>query len=178
MAYKSIGLALSAVLFLAGTVVGATEDPAPREGRGRTFLVLRIAEALELSDEQALRVSKIFQDAHDRRQALHQKRRDMTPDLQRAVDAKDEAEIERLVREARDIDRKLLETAADSFDAVSNMLGVVERGKLALLLPEIQHQVRRGGRRGPGGPMGGGPGGPMGGGPGQGPPMRERRNAP
>lgn len=173
MTHRSIGLALpSLALFLVGTFAGAADDSEPRSGRGRTFLVLRIAEALDLSDERALQVSKIFQDAEDRRQELRQQRRALSSELQRAVDAKDEKEIERMVGAARTLDRKMMDLAGDSFDAVSEMLNVIERGKLALLVPELQRQVRRGGRRGPGGPMGARPGAPMRGGPDR--PMREQ----
>ncbi len=119
-----------------------------RSGRARTFLVLRISEALDLSDDKAVKISRIFKDAGERREALRAERSALAPQLQSAIDAADEAAVKKLVAQARAIDRKILLVAADSFAEIDSVLTVVEQGKLALLVPKIQDQLRRGGRRG------------------------------
>ncbi len=119
-----------------------------RGDRARTFLVLRIAEELDLSDEKALKISGILEKASEQRRALRAERDALAPQLESAVAAADEAAITDLVTKAREIDRKILLVVADSFAEVDGVLTVVERGKLALLLPQIQDQLRHGGRRG------------------------------
>ena len=143
------GLATVVAAVLAtGSIALAQEDPRPRRAdRARTFLVLRIAEELDLSDEKALQISSIFEKASERRRALRAERAALSPQLESAIAAADEATIADLVSKAREIDRKLLLVVADSFEEVDSVLTVVERGKLALLVPQIQDQLRRGGRR-------------------------------
>ncbi len=119
-----------------------------RSGRARTFLVLRISEALDLDDEKALQISRIFKEGGERREALRAERSALAPQLESAVNAADEAAVKKLVAQAREIDRKILLVAADSFAEIDSVLTVVEQGKLALLVPKIQDQLRRGGRRG------------------------------
>ncbi len=117
-----------------------------RRDRARRFLVLRIAEELDLSDEKALQVSKILKAGALQRQAIRAERRALAPELQAAIDAADEARINALVDKARAMDRKKREIVAESFDEIGALLSPVERGKLALLMPQIQDQVRGRGR--------------------------------
>lgn len=139
----------SVVAFAVPLEVRADKSERGQRGdRARTFLVLRIAEELDLSDEKALKISGILEKASEQRRALRAERDAMAPQLESAVGAADEAAITDLVTKAREIDRKILLVVADSFAEVDGVLTVVERGKLALLLPQIHEQLRHGGRRG------------------------------
>ncbi len=126
----------------------AAEEPSGRGDRARTLLVLRIAEDLDLSDEKALQVSGVLKAAGERRKALRAERRALVPQLEAAVETADENALEPLIAKAAEIDRKLLLVPSESFAEIGQLLTVVERGKLSLLIPKIQSQLRRGARRG------------------------------
>lgn len=122
-----------------------------REGRSekaRMFLVLRITDALDLSDEKALEISKILRRSGDMRQDLRRQRRALQQPLQDAVDAGDEKKIGELVTQANEIDRKLSLLPSETFTQMQGVLSPVERGKLTLLVPRLQKQFRGRNRRG------------------------------
>ncbi len=148
---KFSGVVALAVL-VAGSAAAEGDEEGQRGGRARTFLVLRIAEALELSEDKALRISKILSAAEDRRAAIRSERAALAPGLKQAITAADETALADLVAKARELDRQQVMVVNDSFDEVDQVLTVIERGKLALLMPEIRSQLGRGGRRGPGAP--------------------------
>lgn len=141
-----VGVVAVSVLFCAGAAGG--EGGRDRGDRARTFLVLRIAEALDLSDEKALEVSGIFKASSARRKELEAERTALAPGLRASIDAKDETQIQALVDKAREIDRKLVLLVPETFEKVESSLTVVQRGEFSLLLPEMRRQLRRGARRG------------------------------
>ncbi len=132
---------------LAATTAVAEGDRSHRADRARTFLVLRIAEALELSDAKALEISGIFKTAGEQRRAIAKERQAMRPSLEAAIDAGEASSIDELVAKAHAIDRRMLLVVSDSFAEVNKVLTPVQRGKLALLIPQVQEQLRSGGRR-------------------------------
>lgn len=143
-----IFLVFVSMSIVAGSAPAGAEEHRDRAGRARTLLVLRIAEELELSDEKALQISRIFKAGGEKREALRAERRALDSQLETAVSAGDEAAVKTLVSQAREIDRKAQMVALDSFAEIDSVLSVIEQGKLALLVPKIQDQLRRGGRRG------------------------------
>lgn len=151
MTTKSILFGLCLLTVVGPVRAGAADKPTRRE-RARTFLVLRIADALSLSDEKALEVSKILRSSDDTRQQLRSDRSDLEAPLRSAVEAADEKALGDLVARANDIDRKLSLLPSESFLKIQEILSPVERGKLLLLLPQLRQQVRarRGGRPAPG----------------------------
>ncbi len=148
MKMTRIVLVLVALSVAAGSGRAMADEHRERAGRARTLLVLRIAEELDLSDEKALQISRIFKAGGERREALRAERRAVDSQLEAAVAAADEATVKKLVTQAREIDRKSQMIALDSFAEIDSLLSVIEQGKLALLVPKIQDQLRRGGRRG------------------------------
>lgn len=146
------GAGVASVAIAACAAMATAEDgPLRGEDRARTFLVLRIAEALDLSDDKALQISRVLKTASERREAIRGERAALAPDLESAISGGEDSAIEALVTKALEIDRRLLLVVADSFEEIGALLTVAERGRFALLVPELQSQLRRGGRRGAGG---------------------------
>lgn len=121
-------------------------DAAVRRERMRTFLVLRIADALHLPDDKALQISKILRDAEDRRQTLVAQRREVEHGLQSALDGQgktDPAALGKLVAQANDIDNQIALIPEASFRQVQDLLTVDQQARLVLLRPELQNQIRQ-----------------------------------
>jgi len=138
-------LAIAACVLLLGAALAAAQDPAitaPGE-RGRTYLVLRIVEALELGDEQARDLSRILATSGERRAELFVERKTLGQSLRSALDQNDEPRIAELIARSREIDRESLLLPLESFTATDAILSLEERAKLVLLLPELRRQVRR-----------------------------------
>lgn len=123
-----------------------TPDTAGRRERMRTFLVLRIADALRLPDDKALQISKILREAEDRRQTLVAQRREVERNLQSALDGQgrtDQAALSKLVAQANDIDNQIALIPETSFRQVQELLTVDQQARLVLLRPELQNQIRQ-----------------------------------
>jgi hypothetical protein len=123
-----------------------TPDVAVRRERMRTFLVLRIADALHLPDDKALQISKILRDAEDRRQTLVAQRREVERNLHGALDGQgktDQAALGKLIAQANDIDNQIALIPEASFRQVQDLLTVDQQARLVLLRPELQNQIRQ-----------------------------------
>ena len=123
-----------------------TPDAESRRSRMRTFLVLRISDALGLSDEKALQISKVLRDTDDKRRALVAQRRDVEHSLRAALDQKGAAEtsaITKLVAQANDLDGQIAMLPESSFRQVQELLTPEQQARLVLLRPELQAQIRR-----------------------------------
>ena len=134
-------------MLLAAAWVGAT--PAP-EGKGRrdrmrTFLVFWIAEALDLPEEKALQVGKVLRGAEDKRQDLTTQRRDLERGLRSALEQVplDQSAVAALIAHANEIDSHIALIPENTFRDVQGLLTVEQQGKLILLRPELQAQLRR-----------------------------------
>ena len=127
----------------------------PRRERARTFLVLRIVEALNLNDQDALKVSNIVRQSDERRQQLVKQRQGVEDQLRAALAKKpvDAAELGKLVGEGNDIDQKIAVVPEDTFHEMQKILTVEQQAKLILFRRELQGEIRRAiqGRRAGGG---------------------------
>ncbi len=123
-----------------------TPDAAGRRERMRTFLVLRISDALNLPEEKALQISKVLRDAQDKRQALTAQRREVERSLRTALDApatSDPTAIAKLVAQANDIDSQIAMIPESSFRQVQELLTPEQQARLVLLRPELQNQIQQ-----------------------------------
>ncbi len=141
-------LVLPVCWLLLGAALAAAQDrpvAAPGE-RARTYLVLRIVEALELSDQQARDLSEILAASGERRAELVAERKTLDQSLRTALDQNDDPRIAELIARSRDLDRESLLLPLGSFAATDAILSLEQRAKLVLLLPELRRQVRRAAR--------------------------------
>ncbi len=137
----------------------------PRD-RARTFLVMRLAEALDLSEEKTLELSRIIRGIDDRRRELRRQREDVEDRLRAALgrSPREAAALTKLVADANEIDQQLAMLPEKSFREAQKILTPDQQARLILLRPQLQNeigQLRRrflGGegerprwRRGPGG---------------------------
>ena len=138
-----------------------TEGPladAPRREHARTFLVLRIVDALNLNDQDALKVSTTVRQSDERRQQLVKQRQALEEQLRTALAKRspDPAGLGKLVSEGNDIDQKIALIPEDTFRELQKVLTVEQQAKLMLFRRELQGEIRRamqarrigGGRRG------------------------------
>lgn len=125
-----------------------TEGPhpdIPRRERARTFLVLRIVDALKLNDQEALKVSTAVRQSDERRQQLVKQRKALEDQLRAALAKKpaDPDELGKLVGEGNDIDQKVALVPEDTFRELQKVLTVEQQAKLMLFRRELQSEIRR-----------------------------------
>src|SRR5262249_22888865 len=135
-----------------GLLLGAAAQaasPAPAQDRARTYLMMRLGDALDLPDDKALALRTIFRKADERRVELIAKRQAIDKQLRAALSRpdKNQAELEQLVAQATAVDRDLASVAEDSFRDAQQGLSVEQQAKLVLLRRELQGQVRDAVRR-------------------------------
>lgn len=132
-------------------------DMPPHRERARTFLVLRIVDALNLNDQDAIKVSAIVRQSDERRQQLVKQRQGLEDQLRTALAKKpaDPAELSKLVSDGNDIDQKIALVPEDTFHEMQKVLTVEQQAKLILFRRQLQGEIRRamqgrhgGGRRG------------------------------
>lgn len=140
-------VALPIALILAAPF-GALADPrgkddAPHRGRARLFLVLRIADELELSDEKALAVSHALESAEARREELHKKRHELNDQLRTELDRSkpDEAKLSKLIDQSLELDRQRAQSLEESFNSLKKILTVPQQAKLVLLRARMYREV-------------------------------------
>ena len=140
----------------------------PMRGPGgpRLFLVLRMVDALRLSDEKALTVNRILKQGDEKRDELRKQRMDLEKQIRDAL-AKpkpDSAALTMLVDQAVELHKQQEQITDDSFTALKKVLTVEEQAKLVLLRSRLRHEFgfrssepgerdghwRRSGHRGPG----------------------------
>lgn len=138
---------MALALLAVATVQAAS--PAPAQDRARTYLMMRLVDALDLPDDKALALRAIFRKADERRVELVAKRQSIDKQLRAALSRpeKDQAELAKLVAEATTVDRDLASVAEDSFREAQQGLSVEQQAKLVLLRRELQGQVRDAVRR-------------------------------
>src|SRR5262245_28195936 len=116
-------LLLTAAVLLAGTRIDAqTPDREGRRDRMRTFLVLRISEALDLPEDKALQISKVLRDAEAKRRDLTTQRREVERKLRSALEQAnpDAAALAKLIAEANELDGKIATIPETSFRQVQD----------------------------------------------------------
>jgi Spy/CpxP family protein refolding chaperone len=131
----------------AGAQPGAAVRPdgPPRRERARTFLVLRIVDALNLNEQDALKVSTIVRQSDERRQQLVTQRQGLEDQLRAALAKKptDSAELGKLISQGNDLDQKIALVPEDTFHELQKVLTVEQQAKLILLRRELQGEIRR-----------------------------------
>jgi len=134
-------------MLLGVAAVGVAQKPGERpwRDRARTFVVLRIADALKLSDKEALQVSEVIRQADERRGELLKQRQTLEEQLRTALASKtpDDAELAKLVAQGNDIDQRLALVPETSFHDLQKILTVQQQAKLLLFRRELQGEVRR-----------------------------------
>lgn len=156
----TLALVLTGVALIPLRIAAQAPPDGPWRDRARTFLVLRIADALKLDEQAALKVSQIIRQSDDRRQGLAQERRTLEQKLREALAKQppDTAALTKLINEGNEIDQKLAMVPEQSFHELQKILTVEQQAKLMLFRRELQTEIRHalqnrrggGGRKGPG----------------------------
>jgi hypothetical protein len=133
-------------------VIPAAASARPPRGnpdRVRTFLVLRLTEALDLSDEKALQVSRIIRDTEEHRHKLRDQRSEIESKLREALkrSPRDDGELTKLIAEAGELDEQQALAPLNGFREVQKILTLEQQAKLALFRQDLQQEVQRAMRR-------------------------------
>jgi hypothetical protein len=139
--------ALMVLLALTLLPAGASAQPAEakRRDRARTFLVLRITDALKLNEAAALKVSNVIRQSEERRQELIKQRQALEDKLRTALAKQpvETAELTKLINEGTDLDQKLALVPEDAFRELQKMLTVEQQAKLMLFRRDLRGEIRR-----------------------------------
>lgn len=132
-------------LFLSTLPASAQSRAAQRRDRARTFLVLRITDALKLSDADALKVSKLLREADDHRQDLLKQRQVLEDKLRTALDKQpvDTATLGKLITDGNALDEQLALVPEHTFRSLQKLLTVEQQAKLMLFRRELQKEIQR-----------------------------------
>ena len=125
--------------------IASAEAPStPGRDRARTFLVIRMAEELDLSDEKALQVSAVLRRSEDRRRELTTQRDQIESQLRAALEHSppDDADLGKLVGQANDIDQQLSQVVENSYREGCEAAHRRAQAKLVLFRPQLRKQVR------------------------------------
>ena len=135
------------VLLLAATL-GATTAP-PARDRAHTYLMLRVVDALDLTDDKALQMRDILRRADARRLTLTSQRDALDAKLRTALDAKpvDSTALGQLVADTHSVQSQLASLPETTFDEAQKILTVEQQAKLLLFRRELQGEVRQAIRR-------------------------------
>jgi hypothetical protein len=118
-------------------------EPVRRE-RARTFLVVHIAEALKLNEQEALKVSLVVRDSDERREQLTRQRQALEGQLRKALDKKaGDAELAPMVASMNELDQKIADVPEQTFRELQKSLNVEQQARLLLFRRELQGEVRR-----------------------------------
>lgn len=145
MRYSSTFILAAGLLAISTSIAAQTPNESRRD-RMRTFLVLRISEALDLPEEKALQISKVLRDAEEKRRELVQERRQVEGQLRSALERTgtwDAAAFAKLIARANELDSQIAMIPETSFRQVQDLLTVEQQARLVLLRPELQEQIRR-----------------------------------
>jgi DNA anti-recombination protein RmuC len=138
-------LLVLAVACLAGVGVARAADAPQARDKARTYLILRVVDALNLSDEKALEMRGILRRAEERRLELEQKRDALEASLRETLrqPTHDDATLTRLVTDAHAVQRELAELPEHTFGEAQKVLTVEQQAKLLLFRRELQAEVRQ-----------------------------------
>jgi Spy/CpxP family protein refolding chaperone len=131
---------------LACVSLGAAADSTPPgRDRARTYLMLRVVDALNLSDEKALEMREILRRADDRRLELTRQRDGLDARLRAAVAQNpiDDAAVTHLVAEARAVQRELADLPEHTFSQAQRILTTEQQAKFLLFRRDLQGEVRQ-----------------------------------
>lgn len=133
------------VCVLAISTVAASTDAPPGRDRARTYLMLRVVDALDLSDEKALQMREILRRADDRRLDLTQQRDGLESKLRGALAQKpvDTSALGSLVSESHAVQRELAALPERTFGEAQRILTVEQQAKLLLFRRDLQGEIRQ-----------------------------------
>ena len=140
------GWLLAIALALPLCAIADTAKPDIRKAHGpdgpRLFLVLRMADDLELSDEKALAVSRVLKEADEKRDQLRKKRFELEDQIREALKKSkpDEAALAKLIDQSNELHKQQERVAEDSFTALKKVLTVEQQAKLVLLRSRLRHE--------------------------------------
>jgi hypothetical protein len=134
-------------LIVFAALPAVAQQPTPRRGahreRARTFLVVRIADALKLNDQDALKVAAVVRASDERRQDLRRRREALEAKLRAALKKPAAADLSQLISEGNDLDQQLALVPEDTFRELQKFLTVEQQAKLLLLRRDLQSEVQR-----------------------------------
>jgi Spy/CpxP family protein refolding chaperone len=139
------GLVALCLMLLPTALSAQPNQEGPWRERARMFLVLRIADALNLSEQEALKVSNVIRQSDQHRRDLVQERQGLEQQLREALAKQppDTATLTKLIAQGNDIDQKLALVPEDSFHELQKILTVEQQAKLMLFRRELQGEIRR-----------------------------------
>lgn len=131
--------------------LGAFAETPPARDRARTYLMLRVVDALDLSDDKALQMREILRRADDRRLELTKKRDAFDAEMRTALARSpvDAAKLGPLVADAHQVQRDLAAMPEQTFSEAQAILSVEQQAKLLLFRRDLQGEVRQAIRRRP-----------------------------
>lgn len=140
----SLAFVLVAALLMAVPALsegGKKNDPK----RSRTLIILRISEALDLDEEQTLRLASEYRRFDKRRRELIGERSVTEVELETALgrDPQNEADIRRFTDQLLKIDKELILMPDALFESLQDMLDTEQRARLALLKIKMQRKIDR-----------------------------------
>src|SRR5438105_3277953 len=122
------GWLLAIALALPLCAIADTAKPDIRKAHGpdgpRLFLVLRMADALDLSDEKALAVSRVLEEADEKRDELRKKRFELEDHIREALKKSkpDEAALTKLIDQSSELDEEIAAHARQEMVALERTL--------------------------------------------------------
>ena len=138
---------IALVVLLAATL-GATSAP-PARDRAHTYLMLRVVDALDLTDDKALQMRDILRRADARRLTLTSQRDTLDAKLRTALNTTpvDSAALSQLVADTHNVQSQLASLPEATFDEAQKILTVEQQAKLLLFRRDLQGEVRQAIRR-------------------------------
>jgi hypothetical protein len=138
---------LTLLLALSTLAHRAAAQPFAEEQRehARSLLVMRIADALKLNDQEALKVGAVIRRSDEHRQQLLKQREDLETRLRAALDKTppDPADLSQLIAAGNGIDQQLALIPEDTFRELQKSLDVEQQARLLLFRRQLQGEVRR-----------------------------------
>jgi len=124
-------------------VAGAEGQKDPK--RQRTMIILRISEALDLDEEQTLKLASQYRHFDQRRHELIGQRSVTEAELETALgkSPQEEDQVRELTDELLAIDKELILMPDSLFESVQDMLNTEQRARLALLKIKLQRKIDR-----------------------------------
>ncbi len=141
-----VGLALvCAIAVVTASVAPAAAQENDGSKRKRTAVVLKISEALDLDEEQTLRLASQYRRFDKRRHELIGQRSVTEVELETALgrSPQDEANIRKLTDQLLAIDKELVLMPDALFESMQDMLNTDQRARLALLKIKLQRKIDR-----------------------------------
>jgi len=138
----------ASLLFVSLLALGATTVPTtlpPGRDRARTYLMLRVVDALNLSDDKALAMRDVLRRADERRIELTSRRDALDGKLRAALAQSpvDVPALSQLVSDAHTVQRELADLPEHTFTEAQKILDVEQQAKLLLFRRDLQGEVRQ-----------------------------------